>query len=142
MENRVGRVAIVAAFLATVGCAPIDEGREQSSTFTTPLSSQDITARAERYFVATGYTVVQADGRRVRAEKQRTSSVGPAQTQIDTILIQMTEVAEGTRVTLTGWTDLMTGGQRAQSREASREVIGDVRSLADILLVRVVPSAN
>jgi hypothetical protein len=110
----------------------MQEGRQQSQTFTSPQTQEVLAAASLRFFAAEGYTVIGNDSRAVRAEKERAASGGGR--QVDVLTVYFTSVPEGTQVRVQALTERLDGGRRSQADQVSLEAIQDAQSLADALM--------
>ena len=132
------RALAAAALIAVTACDALQrEGREQSSTFTTSLTRQEVRARAEGWLAERAhYDVTLSEPAFVRAEKLRPRTVGPGE-QIDVQSVSMETVQEGTRVEVQSQTFLVEGGgRRDQADQLSPEANADHDALVQVLMVR------
>jgi hypothetical protein len=122
----------LAVLLVLPGCEP--EGREQTTTFTTFLTRQEVRMRAEGWLAERAfYQVTSSDPTFVRGEKRRTRSVGPGE-QIDVQAVSIAEVPEGTRVEVHAQTFLVGPGDvRDQADDLSPEALADHSALVGVL---------
>lgn len=113
------------------------EGRQQTTTFTTFLTRQEVRARTESWLAERGlYQVTRSEPGFVRGEKQRPRSVGPGE-QIDVQSVTMETVAEGTRVEAQALTFLVgAGGGRERADQLSPEAGTDHVALVQVLMPR------
>ena len=133
---RLGLPFIVLATLSSCGVFE-PEGRQQTTTFTTFLTRQEVRARAEAWLTERAhYQVTRSEPAFVRAENRRPRSVGPGE-QIDVLTVEMEEVAEGTRVAVQARTFLpQPGGSREQADQLSPEGGTDQAALVQVLMPR------
>jgi hypothetical protein len=127
-----------AVAFALAGCNIIEpEGRQQTTTFTTPLTPQQTRARAEDWLADRAlYEITSSEPVFVRAEKHRPRSVGPGE-QIDVISVAMASVNEGTRVVVQALTFEVAGsGARNRAEQVSPEALADQGSLIQVLMAR------
>ena len=132
------RALVVLALIAVTGCDTLErEGREQSSTFTTVLTRQEVRARAEGWLAERAqYDVTRSEAAFVRGEKRRPRTVGPGE-QIDVQAVSLETVPEGTRVEVESQTFLVAGGGRGrQADQLSPEANADHDGLVQVLMVR------
>jgi hypothetical protein len=134
------RAAVFSLLLAVAlpACDVIQpEGRQQTTTFTTFLTRQEVRTRAESWLTERGlYGVTRSEPTFVRGEKRRPRSVGPGE-QIDVLSVSMETVAEGTRVEVQAQTFLPVGsGGREQADQLSPEAGTDHASLVQVLMPR------
>ena len=132
------RTLLALALIAVTGCDTLErEGREQSSTFTTVLTRQEVRARAEGWLTERAqYDVTLTEASFVRAEKRRPRTVGPGE-QIDVQSVTLETVPEGTRVEVESQTFLVAGGGRGrQADQLSPEANADHDGLVQVLMVR------
>jgi len=133
------RVTIVLLLaVALPACTIIDpEGRQQTTTFTTPLTPQQTRARAEDWLANRAlYEVTSSEPVFVRGEKRRPRSVGPGD-QIDVLSVAMASVNEGTRVVVQALTfEVAASGSRNRADQVSREALADQDALIQVLMAR------
>ena len=129
---RLARSIVPFALVALAACEP--EGREQTTTFTTFLTRQQVRSRAEDWLAARAlYQVTSSDPTFVRGEKRRPRSVGAGE-QIDVQSVSMADVPEGTRVEVHAQTFLVGPGDvRDQADNLSPEALADHSALVDVL---------
>ena len=125
---------LAAAVLLAVDAACEPEGREQTTTFTTFLTRQEVRLRAEDWLAARAlYQVTSSDPTFVRGEKRRPRSVGAGE-QIDVQAVTIAEVTGGTRVEVHAQTFLAGPGDvRDQADDLSPEALADQRALVEVL---------
>ena len=123
---------VLVTALTAAACEP--EGREQTTTFTTFLTRQEVRSRAEDWLAARAlYQVTSSDPTFVRGEKRRPRTVGPGE-QIDVQSVTFATVTEGTRVEVNAQTFLVGPGDvRDQADDLSPEALADHRALVDVL---------
>jgi hypothetical protein len=127
----------VVAF-ALPACTIIEpEGRQQTTTFTTPLTPQQTRARAEDWLADRAlYEITSSEPVFVRGEKRRPRSVGPGE-QIDVVSVAMASVNEGTRVVVQALTFEVAGsGARNRADQVSPEALADQGALIQVLMAR------
>jgi len=132
------RALLALALIAVTGCDALQrEGREQSSTFTTVLTRQEVRARAEGWLAERAlYDVTRSEAAFVRAEKRRPRSVGPGD-QVDVQSVGLETVPEGTRVEVQSQTFLVAGDRLGrQADQVSPEALADHDALVQVLMVR------
>jgi len=133
---RLGLPFILLAALSS--CAVFEpEGRQQTTTFTTFLTRQEVRSRAEAWLTERAqYQVTRSEPAFVRAERRRPRSVGPGE-QIDVLTVEMEEVAEGTEVAVQARTFLpQPDGSREQADQLSPEGGTDQHDLVQVLMPR------
>ena len=129
-----GRLA-AALLLASSTCGPFEpEGRQQTTTFTTFLTRQEVRSRATGWLAERAqYQVTRSEANFVRGEKRQPRSVGPGE-QIDVLTVDMTDDPEGTRVSVQARTFLPVGGsEREQADQLSPEAGTDLVNLVEVL---------
>jgi hypothetical protein len=126
------RVAAAALLVTLCACEP--EEREETTSFTTFLTRQEVRARAQGWLAERAlYDVTSSDPTFVRGEKRRARTAGPGE-QIDVQSVSIAEVTEGTRVEVHAQTYLAGPGDvRDQADELSPEALADHRALVDVL---------
>ncbi len=132
-----GRLAL-ALVLAASNCGPFEpEGRQQATTFTTPLSRPEVRSRAASWLAERAhYDVTRSEAAFVRGEKRRARSAAPGE-QIDVLTVEIGEDAGASRVTVEARTFLPLGrGAREQADEVSPEAQADLASLVQVLMPR------
>ena len=132
------RALAAAALIAVTACDAFQrEGREQTSTFTTFLTRQEVRARAEGWLGERAhYDVVRSEPVFVQGEKRRPRTVGPGD-QIDVQAVSLETVAEGTRVEVNSRTFLVAGDvRREQADQLSPEANADHDALVQALMAR------
>lgn len=132
------RLSIALLAVALPACNIIEpEGRQQTTTFTTPLTPQQTRARAEDWLANRAlYEVTSSEPIFVRGEKRRPRSVGPGD-QIDVLSVAIASVNEGTRVVVQALTFEVAGsGARNRADQVSREALADQDALIQVLMAR------
>jgi hypothetical protein len=132
------RVLLALALIAVTGCDALErEGRQQTSTFTTFLTRQEVRARAEGWLAERAqYDVTRSEPTFVRGEKRRPRSAGPGE-QIDVQSLTLETVPLGTRVEAKAQTYVAIGGGRRQlADQLSAEANADHDALVQVLMVR------
>ena len=116
------------AALALGACYALDEGRQQSWTKQTPLSSPDVAQRANAHLRRAGYQVLHSDDRLTEAEKQRDGG------RFDVLRVIVEGAGgDGTRVRVQAVTEEGSAGGRKESRSASSTALTDGQALVDAL---------
>ena len=115
------RLSIAALAVALPSCTIIEpEGRQQTTTFTSPLTPQQTRARAEDWLANRAlYEVTSSEPFFVRAEKRRPRSTGPGE-QIDVLSVAIASVTEGTRVVVQAMTFEVAGSGARNAPTRSR----------------------
>ena len=134
--NATRRFALCLATATLAACHIIEpEGRTQRSTFTTPLTRQQVRADTEGWLAERAlYLVTSSDPGFVRGEKQRPRSVGAGE-QIDVLEVRFDTIPEGTEVEIRALTFEVNGeGRRDRADQVSPEAIHDSNVLARILM--------
>ena len=132
----VARISIAALAVGLASCTIIEpEGRQQTTTFTSPLTPQQTRARAEDWLANRAlYEITSSESVFVRAEKLRPRSTGPGE-QIDVLSVAMVSVNEGTRVVVQAMTFEVAGsGARNRADQVSREALDDQSALIRALM--------
>ena len=127
---------ILLAVLST--CGPFEpEGRQQTTTFGTPLTPPEVRSRAEAWMAERAqYQVTRSEAAFVRGERRRPRSVGPGE-QIDVLTVEIEEEGGGSRVEAQARTFLpQAGGRREQADELSPEAGADLAALVQVLMPR------
>jgi hypothetical protein len=130
MRSRV--VTLVLVGLLAAGCYAFQEGREQSTTFTSPLTPDELRARSVAWLERMGYRILRDEPALVRAENGRLTADPP---QYDILSVELETIREGTRVRVHGLTeDVTSGGGRRQAGQISSAASGDVGRLVEELM--------
>ena len=127
---------IAALVVGLPSCTIIEpEGRQQTTTFTSPLTPQQTRARAEDWLANRAlYEITSSESFFVRAEKLRPRSTGPGE-QIDVLSVAIASVNEGTRVVVQAMTFEVAGsGARNRADQVSREALDDQSALIRALM--------
>jgi hypothetical protein len=134
----VARISVVALVVGLPSCTIIEpEGRQQTTTFTSPLTPQQTRARAEDWLADRAlYEITSSEPVFVRAEKRRPRSAGPGE-QIDVLSVAIASINEGTRVVVQALTFEVAGsGARNRAEQVSPEALADQGTLIQILMGR------
>ena len=132
------RLGLLVLLVATSTCGPFEpEGRQQTTTFITSLTRQEVRARAESWLAERAhYDVTRSEAAFVRGEKRRARSVGPGE-QIDVLTVEMEDDPGGTEVAVQARTFLpRPRGAREQADELSPEAGTDLANLVQVLMPR------
>ena len=132
------RLGLLVLLVATSTCGVFEpEGRQQTTTFTSSLTREQVRARAESWLAERAhYDVTRSEAAFVRGEKRRVRSVGPGE-QIDVLTVEIEEDAGETRVSVQARTFLpQPRGAREQADELSPEAGTDLAALVQVLMPR------